>query len=110
MPAEARSPLLLNSRWIIAALIGGWSIGAGATTIDFNGLSGTCGITIASCSPFTSFTESGFTVAPLSGIGPEADIGRLNPRDPSINACSEVLLRAKRCMFRVGGWLHPPAK
>jgi hypothetical protein len=46
-----------------AALVGGCFISAalGGTTIDFNGLSGSDG------SPFTSYAESGFTVARLSG-------------------------------------------
>lgn len=46
-----------------AVLLGGCFISAavGATTIDFNGLSGSDG------SPFTSYAESGFTVARLSG-------------------------------------------
>jgi hypothetical protein len=46
-----------------AALVGGCFISAavGGTTIDFNGLSGSDG------SSFTSYAESGFTVARLSG-------------------------------------------
>ena len=46
-----------------AALTGGVLISttAWATTIDFGGLPG------SQDSPFTSYTESGFTVAPLSG-------------------------------------------
>jgi hypothetical protein len=46
-----------------AALVGGCFISAavGGTTIDFNGLSGSDG------SPFTSYAESGFMVARLSG-------------------------------------------
>ena len=46
-----------------AALVGGCliSMAAWATTIDFNGLPGNQGW------PFTSYTEAGFTVAPLSG-------------------------------------------
>jgi hypothetical protein len=46
-----------------AALVGGCliSMAAWATTVDFNGLPGDQG------SPFTSFTEAGFTVAAISG-------------------------------------------
>lgn len=56
------------------ALAGACSIaaGAGATTIDFDGLS--------TVSPFTSYTEMGFTVASLSGSwSPEEAFGNPGP-------------------------------
>jgi hypothetical protein len=45
------------------------STAAGAMTIDFNGLLGNqnCGNGFSGCAPFTSYTKSGFTVAPLLG-------------------------------------------
>jgi hypothetical protein len=60
MPKKARTARSA----VIAAVVGGcliWSDALRTTTIDFNGLLGNDG------SPFTSYTEFGFTVGPLSG-------------------------------------------
>jgi hypothetical protein len=62
-----RGPAFLRAG---TALVGCFiSTAVGATTIDFNGLVGNnnCGNGFTGCAPFTSYTESGFTVAPLSG-------------------------------------------
>ena len=61
-PAFLRASIALAAGCFISAAVE-------AATIDFNGLSGNqnCGNGFSGCAPFTSYTQSGFTVAPLSG-------------------------------------------